>query len=228
MSPRAKYLEWRRQPAVGCMFARIIAIRPTAYKQVVESIAPAITPAKSAEQIAKRVETLVEDKSAVAAALLFPDIATLEGMARIMLALGDQPKWTVTAVALENEVVTNTTALRVVRDIPFGQTSCPSETLVLGPFNEFPATRRAPVPALEIFVGEPQPLDPKTGKPTTQANLAHIDTQKILGNHGFDHVWKKSVQGRKEKLGGVNDIRAKAKVTLAIPTSLARSLGCAP
>lgn len=210
------------------MFARIIAIRPAAYKQIVESMAPAITPAKSAEQIAKRVEVLVEDKSVVAVALLFPDIATLEGLARIILALGDQPKWTVTAAALENEVVKNTTALRVAREIPFGQTSCPSETLVLGPFNEFPVTRRAPVPALEIFVGEPQPLDPKTGKPTTQANLAHIDARKILGDHGFDNVWTKSEQGRKTMLGGVNDIRAKAKVTLAIPTSLARRLDCAP
>ncbi len=227
MSPIEQYKKWRREPAIGCMFARTITIRPSAYEQVFESITSASTAARTAEKLAKRVDALIADKSTSAAALVLPDLDTLEGVARVMLGLADQPGWAVTVTPLENEVVGAMVAIRVVKEIPFGNGSCVSETLVLGPFAEFPATRRSPLTAMELFVGEPLPNDPKTGAPTVQANLAHIPAREILGDEGFDKVWKKSEEGRERSLGTKKDNRAKAKVTLTIPPSLARSLGCA-
>lgn len=109
----------------------------------------------------------------------------------------------------------------------FGSSSCPSEALVLGPFEEFPPTRRAPCVGFEIYVGEPRPLDPKTNQPTSKANLAHIEM--YLPTHSaFENMWEKTRVRRLASLGGVDDKRAKAKVSFVISPALADELGCSP
>jgi hypothetical protein len=222
------YLKWRRSNPIGCMFARLIAIQPGKYKQVVECVPAGNGPAQTAQNISVRIDALIADRAVAAAALLFPEIKTLEGIARVMLALGGQPKWTVIPTVLDNEVVGQMVAIRVSREIPFGATTCQSEALVLGKFAAFPPTRKSPITALEIFIGEPLVNDPKTGEPTEKANLAHIDARSVLGDEPFDGVWDKSVAGRKESLGDRDDNRAKAKVTLVLTPALARRLGCSP
>src|SRR5262249_49743225 len=103
----------------------------------------------------------------------------------------------------------------------------PSEALVLGNFDGFPATRRAPVTALEIFVGVPRAMDPKTGEPSKKANLAHVELV-LPTSDAAQNMWDKSVEGRLTSLGGVDDVRAKAKVAFVVSSALAESLGCAP
>ena len=83
--------------------------------------------------------------------------------------------------------------------------------------------------ALEMFVGEPMPQDPKTHSPTTKTNLAHMDLSSLdLPVRTIDALWLKSQEGRLASLGGNEDPRAKAKVTFVIPVDIARSLGCEP
>jgi hypothetical protein len=105
-----------------------------------------------------------------------------------------------------------------------GATTCPSEALVLGPFRVFPSTRKAPVVALELFIGEPRPMGPLDDVATTKANLAHIELGLPM-HKMFQTMWKNSIKGRTKSLGG-SDNRAKAKVTLVVPVTLARRLGC--
>src|ERR1019366_6806679 len=93
----------------------------------------------------------------------------------------------------------------------------PSEALALGPFDAFPATRMAPVTALEIFVGTPLPLDPKKKTPTTKANLAHVNVTPPLDQTQFAKTWTKSEVARLASLGGVDDCRAKARVAFVVP-----------
>ncbi len=173
-----------------------------------------------------QVRSFIQDPAVSAAVILFTDRPSLEVLARAMLELGGRPGWTVTPSPLENNAVGNMIALRVARAIPFGDTFCPSEALVLGPFAEFPPTRRAPIAAFEIYVGVPREFDPKTGDPTTKANLAHME-MNLPTHAAFENMWSISIAGRLKSLGDKEDNRAKAKITLVIPLPLAQQLGCA-
>lgn len=229
MTATADYLRWRRQAAVGCVFARMIAARPRAFGQAVEEISGRGVPQRVAAAIAKRVAIFVADGTISATALLLPGISSLKKLTSVALELGSHPGWTVTTTDLQEPRNCGMVAVHVARQIPFGNASCPSEVLVLGPFGAFPPTRRAPMPVMEIFVGEPMPHDPKNHKPTVKANLAHMDvSESDLDPQQIDRMWQMSVSGRLRSLGGVEDSRAKAKVAFVIPASLADELGCAP
>jgi len=160
-----------------------------------------------------------------------PGIATLEKLTQVAVALGAHRGWSVSFAAVENSRWDDLVAVRIAREIPFGDTTLPSEALVLGPFAEFPPTRVSPVLALEIYVGEPMTYDPKTREPSTKANLAHMDLGPDLEQSTIDGMWESSISARLSVLGlepGLEDNRAKAKVSFTIPASLAQQLGCAP
>lgn len=213
------------------MFARAMSHAPADYGQVVEEIGYA-EPTAVATAVATRVQQLVATPGILAAAFVLPGIETLEKLMAMALALPTDPTWHVDAWQLDPPPEMELAAVRVVRDLPFGNSTLPSEALALGNFGVFPKTRRAPHTAFEIFVGEPAPQDPKDHTPSTKANLAHIDLRDPnLINRDFtqkavDTMWDKSKAGRLSSLGGVEDRRAKAKVTFVVPIALARRLGC--
>lgn len=225
--PTSSYLQWRRSEEVGCRFARVTAANPVRYQQNVKAIPSSGSPTRVAGTIARRIDELVANPAVEAVALLLPGITTLRRTAETMLALGQRPKWTVTTSALQHPSAGAMVAIHVVREIPFGHGTCMSEALVLGPYSEFPATRRAPVTAIEMYVGEPRPFDPKTGQPTVKANLAHMEMY-LPTQRAFDVLWDHSVSGRLKALGGTEDNRAKAKISLVVPVAMAALLGCAP
>lgn len=208
------------------MFARHLSIRYADYPQHrIVTVPSGRGPDRTAADLAERISGFVADTSA-AATLLFPGLTTLEDTARVMLALRSHEHWSVTTSHLQPPPARPLVALHAFRQIPFGESTCPSEALVLGNFKELPPTRRAPVTALEMFVGQPRVDDPKTGAPTTKANLAHLSL-KLPSPSTWDNMWAASEKGREESLGGP-DNRAKAKVTLVMPLTLARRLECLP
>jgi hypothetical protein len=103
----------------------------------------------------------------------------------------------------------------------------PSEALVFGPFQEFPRTRQAPIVAIEIFVGKPREVDPKTKGHVARVNLAHLDVRPSTLD-AYEKMWDRSMKGRLSSLGGVDDSRAKAKVAFVVPLSMAQNLGFWP
>jgi len=225
MSPEKKYLKWRQGPRVGCLFARLIAVKPDRYGQRIVRVSSTGAPAVVAKRIATAVSGIMADKDATAALLLFPELRSLERTARIMLALGAEPDWTVTPMAVPSPPK-KFVALNITRAINFGKETCPSEALVLGNFPKFPPTRRAPVTALEVFTGEPRPFGPLDDVATLKANLAHMPLH--LPSHDmFLTMWRGSIDGRARQLGGT-DNRAKAKASLVITSALAKRLGCTP
>jgi hypothetical protein len=231
MSARADYLRWRHGPAVGCTFARLIAIRPADYGQIVEEIPTRGTPMQVAATIARRIDRYVSDEAVSAAALLMPDISTLKRLTEVALALRSHPEWLVSFSPVEDSRWGDLVAARIAREVPFGDAALPSEALFLGPFDDFPPTRRAPVLALEIYLGEPMTHDPKTHEPSTKANLAHMSLGPDIENATVDAMWNASKDARLKSLGlapGLEDNRAKAKVSFVIPATLAQQLGCAP
>jgi hypothetical protein len=203
----------------------MIAGHPSRFGQKVECILNEGLPVALAVEIATRVDAAIGDPEVGAAAILLPQILALDAAAKVFLALIGQVGWTVTTSILQDPPAGEMVAVHVVRAIPFGRSSCPSEALVLGPFPEFPPTRRAPVTAIELYVGKPLANDPKSGDATTKANLAHMAMPQ-LNEMAFKKTWNKSVEGRTRSLGG-NDSRAKAKISFVIPKVLADQLRCA-
>jgi hypothetical protein len=231
MSAVASYLQWRRGAAVGCVFARAMSHTPSDYGQLVEEL-PHGDPAAAATAIANRVQQLIPEPNILAVGFVLPKIETLEELLSMTLTLPKDPAWHVDVGRLDPPPEMDLAVVRVSRDLPFQNGTLPSEALVLGNFAEFPNTRRAPHTVFEIYVGEPAPQDPKEHTPSTKANFAHIDFRdRTLINRDYtqdavDKMWGKSRDGRLNSLGGVDDRRAKAKVTFVVPTALARRLGC--
>lgn len=226
MSAERDYLNWRRGPSVGCMFARHLAARRSDYPQTILTIGTGRGPERAAADLADRINGLVADQAIVAVTVLFPGLTTLEATARVMLGLQAHEHWSVTTSRLQPPPSRALVAVHMSRRIPFRDATCPSEALVLGNFSEFPNTRRAPVTALEMYVGQPREHDPKTGEPTTKANLAHMEL-RLPTPTTWDKMWAASENGRLASLGG-NDNRAKAKVAFVIPVTMARRLECLP
>jgi hypothetical protein len=231
MSAADEYLKWRRTPAIGCAFARAMSRVPSDYGQVVEELGYD-DPAAVAIAIVSRVDQLVPNLRVLAAAFVLPRIETLEKLITMALALPTDPNWHVDVRRLEPPPQMDLVAIRVVRDLPFGSGTLPSEALVMGNFDVFPNTRRAPCTAFEIYVGDPAPQDPKEHTPSTKANFAHIDFRdRTLINVDFpqdavDNMWEQSKARRRISLGGIDDRRAKAKVSFVVPTALAQKMGC--
>lgn len=225
--PTTAYLQWRRRPTVGCRFAMVASANPHLYGQRVETVFSASPPEAVAKVIASRITQLLADPQVQAAALVLPGLTTLRKTAEVFLALGNEPKWNVQRTILQIDDATSFVAFNITRAIPFAGTEVPSEALVLGNFPAFPATRRAPVTALEIFVGAPLPNDPGSGKPTTKGHLAHMD-MTFPSPDAFKKLWSQTPATRLAALGGVDDLRAKAKVSFVVPVKLAERIGCMP
>lgn len=233
------YQEWKRKnAAVGCSFARLMAAAPARYGQRAEVVSSE-DPATIATEISDWVGPHCGSKSSAVCTLVFPKLTDLTSLVAVAQALGQLPDWTVSKRNLDTTPIGACVAFGISRTIPFGDTTCPSEALVLGPFPEFPNTRRAPVTAMELFVGPPLEFDPKTHRPTDKANLAHVDVAPLAGQ-AFERTWRNSVAGRRASLGinvppeteeldpAVDDLRAKAKVAFVIPMKLATELGVVP
>ena len=236
MSAKDDYLAWRRQPFIGCMFARMMSVNPGDYGQIVTEIPADDSPAAVAAAVAQHIDACVVDAQITAAAIVLPGITTLRDLARMALALGDLPNWGMSTYLMDPPPALPLVVMSLVRQLPFTNNETrPSEVLILGPFPEFPATRRAPMTALEVFVGVPLPQDPKTHDPTTRAQLAHMDlmdraiVKRDFTQEQVDILWSRSEKGRRESIGGDGgDNRARARVSFVIPVALATELGCAP
>jgi hypothetical protein len=206
-----------------------MAAKPKNFGQRVE-----VVRANSDDAIAAEIESVVSssvlDPSTAAAAIILPDLRDLTTLVGVAMALEKDHSWLAPRATVFGTRGGDVVTFGLSRAIPIvgGLTATiPSEALVLGDFPDFPETRRAPVTALEIFVGMPPVTDPKTKKPPARANLAHVDI-KTVGDGVHANMWKKSISGRLASLQNNDDPRAKARVAFVVPLSLAKTLGCAP
>lgn len=227
-APITLYRSWKRTSAdIGCVFARYMAANPERFGQRAE-VVRGRDPAKLAQAVGRRITAFVNDPEIVAATLVLPDVNDLACLAKTALALALEPLWTVTRTLLPGTPVGDVVAFNVVRDIPMqGGGTCPSETLLFGPFRKFPKTRKAPVTALEMFVGA-APTHQRDGKPTVRAHLADVVIDGLPAPAVFDSMWDGSKSERRRSLGGMDDPRAKAKVSFVIPMAVAMSIRCVP
>lgn len=229
MGSAEQYLHWKRtNGAVACVFARLMAASKDRYGQRLTVVTN-----KDAQKVAKAIDsaitTFVEDVDAAAATIIMPAITTSAQLVSVAQTLEKFPHWQVKHWPIESTPEGAVVAFGVARTIMLADgTEVPSEALVLGPHDRFPATRKAPVTALEVFVGVPSSIDPKTQRATSRANLAHVNMTPPLPQRIIDRNWAQSQKDRLSSLGGVDDPRAKAKVSFVISTELAKQMGYAP
>lgn len=232
-TPAGDYRNWKRSSlAVGCVFARLLANREYEHGQKIVTVGASTTPERIATSVANQVSKLLQDSDVTAACVLLPKVTELRLLVRAMMALGDKPDWVMSKAMMHHPPVGDLVALGLTRNIPsphYG--TLPSEALVFGDFDIFPATRRAPVVALELFVGVPLEFDPKDDVTlASKANLAHILTPSLTASARANMLAlsgkarKASLQLAEDQL----DLRAKAKVSLVVPLDVARELDCVP
>lgn len=228
-----KYLEWRGGGDVGCLFARILARNADRHPhQAVELLAPS-PPVSMAQNIESRVAAHIESPEIDISTLVLDGLTSIPDLVAVAFALKNQHGWGMRTKVLYNTPGGRVVAVRLTRDIPYLSRTVPSEALVLGNFPIFPKTRRAPVTAIELFVGTPLPCDPETGvgKTHKKVNVAHAEPG-VPGSKAYEKTWKQSVKGRADSLATENpheathtDLRAKAKVSFVVPLRGAKDLG---
>ena len=188
--PINTYRSWKQKHSdIGCVFARYMAGTPQKFGQRAVLLR-GNDPARIAEGIARRIARYVNDPKVNTAALVMPDVKTLLTLVKVAQELSSKEDWRVSRRILKDTPAGDVVAFNIVRDIPFNNATCPSEALVLGPFDVFPRTRRSPVTALEIFVGVP-PEKQHDGSPTTRAHLADVPIQLPIEGL-FDSMWEAS------------------------------------
>ncbi len=226
-TPTEQYQQWKRYiPAVGCVFARLLAAAPDRYGQQLEVITDSTAEAV-ADQIEVAVDKAVSATGIAALTLLLPNVKDLRVLVGIALALEGKPRWQVTRTPLTKTPVGAVLAFGVTRNIPAASgNELPSELLVLGDFSAFPATRRAPVTAIEMFVGA-VPVHGRNGKAAVKANLDLVDVEPP-NQDVFDRTWEATRAARLKSLGGIDDPRAKARVSFVVPMTTVKNRGRLP
>jgi len=224
------YRAWKnKNKSVGCVFARLLAVAKSqgrfGYRaeQVEGSNARAL-----ATEVDQRVTDGIAAQGVNGLALVLPGVGSLNLLVDVVSELSGKEEWAMERSLLLATPVGEAVAFRISRAIPFEEGTIQSEMLVLGPFpQEFPNTRCAPVTAFEIYVGVPPPPVDFMGTPTKKGHLALIKIDH-LNQEAIQNLAKETKAIRLESLGGIDDPRAKAKVSFSVPMSVASALGCVP
>lgn len=227
VSHKSEYLAWKKSASVGCNFARYAALRPDDHGQALATLKGDTAPSL-ATRIDKHIGRLLTERKATAATLLLPEVSELKTVVQVALQLGTKLAWKVTRTHVTDTAAGHVVAFEVSREIPTNEGGVvASQALVLGNFGVFPPTRRAPLTALELFLGPCPHADP-SGNPRTKANLDLLVASMPLGDTEIANMWDRTCELRRKVLGANDDLRAKARVAFVVPLALAREMGCAP
>lgn len=208
------YRDWQRRPQVACVFARRIATQPRKFNvhTVVVQEDPADEMTRAIDRTAEAV--VAARGSHEALTVLLPKLVDSRLLVAFCKRLGARNgNWRIEAVAnpsdrLDRVHVSLRFALR--KDVE-------AEILGFGPFTFLPATRRAPITALEIRT-KVKGHKKRGRSETARSHLADIEWQGA-GNAWFARAWAQTEEARRTVLGG-DDSAARARITFAIPRAL--------
>lgn len=227
-SPKQKYVDWKRKNAdVGCLFARYLANKPEVDGFSIVEIQSGANARNLASSLNRIVSQAVADPKMMALTIVIPNMTDLEVIFSAALMLSEMDRWNCSYAPIEHASGDGLSSVQLTFDLEREDGELiPSEGLLLGPFTEFPNTRRAPVAAFEIYVGKPKTLDAVSKKPTDRANLAHIDSRPLTEEMA-NRMVANTVASRRKSLGladGEDDKRAKAKVSFVVPQQVVENM----
>jgi hypothetical protein len=222
----SRYLQWKGQPQIGCLFAQALSRKPDGHGQRID-----VLNGQKGAGLASRIDAIAHrelaDPESQAATIIIPRVTTLEPLVEMATTLKSMVGWQVEHWIEPTTPTGPIVAFRITREVPIvGGTTVPSEALVMGPFDVFPETRRAPVTAMEIFIATASAKD-IFGRPRDKANLADIVFEPALNPTAFSIMWDRTKKLRGERLADPQDRRARAKVSFVVPLPVAKALGYA-
>ena len=211
------YLNWLRRGQVGCMFAQLFGRRTNRLGLRTLILPNPTDPRQSrdlASQIDARVQDAIVDPEVESVSVLLPQVLTPEHLVLMMLALSEYPLWTI-----EQEWRWRPTMVLVGLRVQLQEHSW-AEVLGLGPFQFLPPPRQSPFTSLEIRTKTKRAKRSNIHRGMLAHHLADIPTDHFLDGPRFGRLFRLTQRLRTRVLGGTNDQRAKARVTLAVPAAM--------
>ena len=210
----AIYRDWQRRVQVACVFARRIATQPRKFGvhtvvvkgDPVTEMTGAIDATAAAAKAARGTHE--------ALTVLIPKLINSKVLVALCKRLGARnDDWTITATFNPSDKLERVhVSLRYVL-----RTDVHAEILGFGPFNFLPATRRAPISALEIRT-KTKGSKKRGHSAVARSHLADIPWRGA-GDAWVNRAWKTTEEARRTVLGG-DDSAARARITFAIPRPL--------
>ena len=213
------YLDWLRRGQVGCIFAQLFGRRRNreALKTVVISDSPTSSPGlmSVATEIDQAVQLAMENPDIESISVLLPGITDAEVVVNLIVELEKLPRWRIDFVRPWRERVANIGLRTEIVDGVW------AEILMLSPLFTQPPTRQGPITSLELRT---QPKGSRWSKFRRQMHAAHLDllpTEHFLSRKRHGSLFKKfTPQLRTRILGGEDDRRATAQVSISVPKAI--------
>lgn len=157
----------------------------------------------------KIIEQAIEDPKIEVLSLLFPEVVTLEQLAKLVRSWMTESK----IIFLERATRYKNRICLALR-IELGQTKISSWLMMFAPFEFFPNTRQSPITELAIRV-KPKPENVYS-KLSQDREVAHLaDTPFYLPESIVDSTWDATFRNTEYLLGYKPDLIAAAKTTIS-------------
>ncbi len=212
----AVYLDWIKRGQVGCVFAQLLT-RPK-HRHILTTVvarerATTSDPHDLALRLAAAVAAGVADEKCEGLTVLFPTVLTPDALVSLVIEVSKLPGW-----SIERDWPWRGTLSLVGLRVDIAE-KVKAETLGLGPYPFFPATRQCPVTSLEIRTKIDRSKYSKTDPGILAAHLADLPIDMSPGRFGkMFREWTPALKRR--ILRGEPDERAKASVTYSLPLAL--------
>lgn len=216
--------KWISKKQIGCVFARLMS-----GKTAVESWVDIFSYGDAnVNELTQQVDKQIEG-GAQAIQIIFPSyIEDVNGFALQISRLLSNPRWQLG----DNVVPADNDSFSIGLRFVIPSSNYVSWVLGLGDFDSFPATRRAPFPALIFRTGPPGPAPeiaipekPRPGTDSKGREPVHLADHPTIPNDPaqVQRVWQQTQKLKSEVLGNDPASKyAKAKVTASFPANLRR------
>lgn len=213
---QAVYRHWQRQGQIACKFARLIARNPAHHgvaATIIETGGDGALGGAATTHLERSFKAACTKPEVQALTLLFPYVESGPALVRLIRDLRALPAWEVTGFPNPSDRHERV-YVRITASIEDGVVA---EVLGFGPFDFLPATRRAPIAALELRTKAPGAKGSSGPGRPRRVHLAAIELGWTEAQ--VRKVWGETEQARLAVLGG-DDSAAKAKVAFSIPLAI--------
>lgn len=210
-------LQWIQEGATGCVFSQIIAKRTEQgtfrWKQdIVTGKTGDIASGPMGEEIIEKTRQALASDECDIYSIVLPDIVTGNKLSELVRFLSQRPPYYVNHVdsgTLYEQDPTLYYGFQLRIDMGEGREAWP---MILGPFEWFPPTRRAPVTEI-IFKNRPIKGNPTT--PWIQIGLDDSDLN--LSGKTFSSVFTQTLEQVAANRQGYNRELSRARIAVVIP-----------
>lgn len=222
---------WYRQGQIACVFAMRLSRQPSQAGWYSIRVSGDWT----TEQVAARIDEVAAQAQAIQ--LIFPGLTTANDVARLVVKLCADSRWSCCEIPWKTFVVSDQVIEEHGRSIPVGLRWHPSSggytswALGIAPFDPMPFTRRfvgAPFSVIVLRPSAPTDFIPPKDDPITHlpaAHLAHMDDGFGKDEELRDKVRNLTSENKRDLLGSDLWSTARAQVTFTFPLWCREILG---